>query len=211
VLLIADARFPNIGLGKQQGNIMSGFSFSNSWEVAAQIIALNRRNSNADVVHRALSNAGWLAATAPTPSPAPQELGRLLIQTAIVPDAPADAGMLITAVAEPWFEIIEVLLKDPNAAFQIPPEKWEEIVAGAYKRAMFDEVILTPRSGDFGRDVIAVKKGIDALPPAGTCCGRPPSAPPSSPKRHGWTSSARAAARAGRSTCGPSIVTRLPR
>ena len=45
-------------------------------------------------------------------------------------------------------------------AFQIPTDKWEEIVAGAYKKAGFDEVILTPRSGDLGRDVIAIKKGI---------------------------------------------------
>jgi Restriction endonuclease len=78
----------------------------------------------------------------------------------IVPDAPADAGTLITAVAEPWFDIIEILLKDPNAAFQIPPEQWEKIVAGAYKKANFDEVILTPRGGYFGRDVIAVKGGL---------------------------------------------------
>jgi restriction system protein len=41
--------------------------------------------------------------------------------------------------------------------------QWEEIVAGAYKRAKFDEVILTPRSGDYGRDVIAIKKGLGTV------------------------------------------------
>jgi len=35
--------------------------------------------------------------------------------------------------------------------------------AGAYKRAGFDEVTLTPRSGDYGRDVIAVKAGIGSV------------------------------------------------
>jgi restriction system protein len=50
----------------------------------------------------------------------------------------------------------------PQIAFQISPRKWEEIIAGAYKKAGFDEVILT-RSGDLGRDVIAVKKGIGTI------------------------------------------------
>jgi restriction system protein len=47
--------------------------------------------------------------------------------------------------------------------YKIPPRKWEEIIAGAYKEAQFDEVILTPRSGDLGRDVIAVKKGLGTV------------------------------------------------
>jgi restriction system protein len=84
----------------------------------------------------------------------------LLLQTIIVPGAEAFEGRFIEAVAVPWFEIISLLKKDPSIAFQIPPNKWEEIVAGAYKRSGFDEVILTPRSGDYGRDVIAVKRGI---------------------------------------------------
>ena len=49
---------------------------------------------------------------------------------------------------------------DPRIAFQLSWEKWEEIIAGAYKKAGFDEVVLTPRSGDYGRDVIATKRGI---------------------------------------------------
>jgi restriction system protein len=62
------------------------------------------------------------------------------------------------AVALAWFDVIDMLKRDPNLAYQLSPEKWEEIVAGAYKKAGFDEVTLTPRSGDYGRDVIAVKK-----------------------------------------------------
>ncbi|GAB6906647.1 hypothetical protein JCM12296A_24830 [Desulfosarcina cetonica] len=69
-------------------------------------------------------------------------------------------GCLIEAVAIPWLDIIALIKDDPSTAYQISPDKWEEIVAGAYKRSGFDEVILTPRSGDLGRDVIAVKKGI---------------------------------------------------
>lgn len=41
--------------------------------------------------------------------------------------------------------------------------RWEEIIAGAYQKAGFDEVTLTSRSGDFGRDVIAVKHGLGTI------------------------------------------------
>jgi restriction system protein len=63
-------------------------------------------------------------------------------------------------VTEPWFEIIELLHREPTLAFQIAPRKWEELIAGAYHRAGFEEVTLTPRSRDAGRDVIAVKRGL---------------------------------------------------
>ena len=37
------------------------------------------------------------------------------------------------------------------------------MIAGAYKAAGFDEVILTPHSGDYGRDVIAIKYGLGSV------------------------------------------------
>jgi len=84
----------------------------------------------------------------------------LLLQTLIIPGDRVPEGKLIEAVTVPWFEIIAALEREPSVAFAISPEKWEEIVAGAYKRAGFDEVVLTPRSGDHGRDVIAIKRGL---------------------------------------------------
>ena len=84
----------------------------------------------------------------------------LLLQTIIVPGGKTAEGQLIEAVAFPWFEIIELLKNNPTAAYQIPARKWEEIIAGAYKKAGFDKVTLTPQSGDYGRDVIAVKRGL---------------------------------------------------
>jgi restriction system protein len=87
----------------------------------------------------------------------------VLMQSVLVPGPKIEEGKLIEAVALPWFDIIELLRRDPKTAFQIPPEKWEEIVAGSYHRAGFDEVILTPRSGDFGRDVIAIKRGLGTI------------------------------------------------
>lgn len=67
-------------------------------------------------------------------------------------------GALVQAVGPAWFEIVKLLRTDPETAFKTDPRKWEEIIAGAYDRAGF-EVTLTPRSGDHGADVIAVKRG----------------------------------------------------
>jgi cell division protease FtsH len=87
----------------------------------------------------------------------------LLLQAVIVPGDRTLEGRLVEAVALPWYEIIQLLGREPNLAFQIEARKWEEIIAGAYRIAGFDEVTLTPRSGDFGRDVIAVKRGIGTV------------------------------------------------
>lgn len=82
-----------------------------------------------------------------------------VLTQAIVERGPKNAdGSFITAVAPAWYAIIGIIERDPQALFQIPPAKWEEIIAGAYERAGFT-VTLTPRSGDFGRDVIAEKSG----------------------------------------------------
>lgn len=74
-----------------------------------------------------------------------------------------DDGRLVEAVSTSWFEILEVIRRDPARAHEIDPRKWEEILAGAYEREGFDVVILTPRSGDGGRDVIASKHGVGSI------------------------------------------------
>jgi restriction system protein len=84
----------------------------------------------------------------------------LLLQAVVIPGDKTSEGQLIQLVTPPWGEIVRILQNDPTVAYQIPWRKWEEIIAGAYKKAGFDEVTLTPRSGDYGRDIIAVKKGI---------------------------------------------------
>jgi len=135
---------------------MSGLPWdNNSWEIAAQIAVRARQMSPA-----LIASAGINATASVTP---PAGLPQLLMQTVVVRGERTEEGRLIEAVAIPWFDIIQVLKNDPNAAFQIPPERWEEIIAGAYKQAGFDEVTLTPRSGDHGRDVIAIKKGIGSI------------------------------------------------
>lgn len=58
---------------------------------------------------------------------------------------------------------MRIIESDPSAIYQIDCWKWEEIIAGAYKQAGFDEVELTPRSGDKGRDIVATKNGIGSV------------------------------------------------
>jgi restriction system protein len=88
----------------------------------------------------------------------------LLMQTVVEKGDKTDEGELITAVTLPFFKIIEAILKDPNIAYQMTPRMWEEMVAGIHEQSgLFDEVILTPRSGDHGRDVIAIKRGFYSL------------------------------------------------
>ena len=74
-----------------------------------------------------------------------------------------DDGKLVRSVALPWFEIMKMIEQDPDSIYQIDPFKWEEIIAGAYAQAGFDEVVLTPRSGDNGRDIVATKNGIGSI------------------------------------------------
>jgi restriction system protein len=85
------------------------------------------------------------------PSPA---LVPLLLQAVVVPGERVPEGQLIAAVAVPWFDILEMIQRDPETIYQLDWRKWEEVIAGAYRRQGF-EVILTPRSNDRGRDVIA--------------------------------------------------------
>lgn len=93
----------------------------------------------------------------------PENAPKLVLKSVVLFGETTDEGKIVEAVTLPWFEILEFLKNDPNAAFQIPPDKWEELIAGAYRQSGFEEVILTPRSGDYGRDVIAIKKGIGTV------------------------------------------------
>jgi restriction system protein len=126
---------------------------TSSWEAAAQIAARSRLTGVAAIT----------AAGTPLPLRDAAATAQLLVQAVIVPGGRTTEGRLIQAVTVPWYDIIALLKQDPDVAFQISPEKWEEIIAGAYRKAGFDEVTLTPRSGDHGRDVIAIKKGLGSV------------------------------------------------
>ena len=87
------------------------------------------------------------------------QLPVLLAQAIVLSTQQSSEGRIIDAVAPAWFEILRLIRRDPDAIYLIPPRTWEEIIAGAYERSGFDRVTLTPRSGDFGRDIIAEKTG----------------------------------------------------
>ena len=77
-----------------------------------------------------------------------------LMQTVVEFGRKTGEGQLIEAVTIPWFRIIRMINDDPTVIFKIKPRKWEEMIAGWYEQSGFDEVTLTPSSGDRGRDVI---------------------------------------------------------
>ncbi len=72
-------------------------------------------------------------------------------------------GELIQLVEPAWRAIVTALEANPQGRFEIPDRKLEELIAAQYDAAGFDEVILTPRSGDRGRDVIATRSGFGSI------------------------------------------------
>lgn len=83
----------------------------------------------------------------------------LLLQTIIIPGPGVTDGIRVEAAVVPWRMIAANMKSDPNFLRQVPPRRLEELIAASYDEAGFDEVILTPASGDEGRDVIATKRG----------------------------------------------------
>ena len=89
----------------------------------------------------------------------------LLQAEIIVPAQAVSDGILVSAAAIPWLAIYREIKRDPEFLlfFSKNPRKFEEFIAGAYDQAGWDEVILTPRSGDGGRDVIATTRGFGSI------------------------------------------------
>ena len=73
-----------------------------------------------------------------------------------------DDGILVEALSIPWFRILAIIKKDPEATYAIESRLWEEIIAGAYMADGF-EVVLTSRCGDYDRHVIATRKGVGSI------------------------------------------------
>jgi restriction system protein len=90
---------------------------------------------------------------------AQQEMPELLIPASILAFGDkTQEGQLILSVKTAWFDLLKAIEADPEFIYCIDPRKLEELIAGGYEREHWD-VILTPRSGDKGRDVIATKPG----------------------------------------------------
>jgi len=92
-----------------------------------------------------------------------KKTAEILLQAVVEVGHKTAEGHLIECVAPAWFEIVRLLREDPEILFKIDPRKMEEMIAAAYKQAGFEDVILTPRSGDYGRDVIAKKRALGTV------------------------------------------------
>jgi restriction system protein len=84
-------------------------------------------------------------------------------QRLVVTDRKVAEGRLVSATTVIWTEVAKRLASDWSVALQLTPSQWEEMVAGAFKNYGFDEVIITPQSGDHGKDIIATKQGIGSI------------------------------------------------
>jgi hypothetical protein len=104
-----------------------------------------------------------------SPSPSPSDTFEdIVTQVVKTPYAETLDGKLIHTVDVAWYEILKFLTENPDLRYIIPPRKLEEIVAASYEKLGFDEVTLTPFSGDGGRDVIWRFLG-----EVSNCSGRP--------------------------------------
>lgn len=91
------------------------------------------------------------------------DLPSVSLSSVIIPEHKAAEGTLIKSTSALWTAIVTKLSENWEGAFSVDATTWEEIIAGAFKKEGYDEVILTPRSGDHGRDVIAILKGIGSI------------------------------------------------
>lgn len=75
-----------------------------------------------------------------------------------------DEGNIVRTVALPWKQILGEIKRDPDFLYQFVgyPREFEEFIAGVYDQSGY-EVVLTPRSGDGGRDIIASKHGFGCV------------------------------------------------
>jgi hypothetical protein len=72
------------------------------------------------------------------------------VSSVIIPERASGEGILIRSTSVVWDEIVRALGADWSLAYGLPPERWEEIVAGAFKRAQYDEVTLRARATTAG-------------------------------------------------------------
>lgn len=74
-------------------------------------------------------------------------------------------GQPVNSVRVTWTEIVKQIQQNRQFLFEFTKASriFEMFMAGTYRMDGFDEVLLTPRSDDGGRDVIAAKRGLRIL------------------------------------------------
>ncbi len=88
----------------------------------------------------------------------------ILLQVGVLDAKEKDQeGKLIHAITIPWTAIILELEKDPAFLYKIHWRRLEEMIAAAYEEAGWEQVILTPGSGDLGRDIVATRSDFGSI------------------------------------------------
>jgi hypothetical protein len=75
----------------------------------------------------------------------------LSVSGIIIPERSTEEGILVKSTSLVWTEIVEVLGNDWSVAYQIAPEKWEEIVASAFNKAQYEVTLTRRRRGHNGK------------------------------------------------------------
>jgi restriction system protein len=96
------------------------------------------------------------------PGTRPDDPTILLQSTIVVPIGVVPEGQIVVASRVPLRAIAAAIRKDAGFLrhFSKHHREFEEFLAAAYSDAGFDEVVLTPRSNDEGRDLIAIRRGV---------------------------------------------------
>jgi restriction system protein len=132
----------------------------------AAIKASRRASEDAARMHAAaVARVSGMANLTLTADVIPSLIARvnLSVTSIIIPERPVAEGTLIRGTGVIWHEIVQHLGSNWDFAYELPSERWEELIAGAFKKAGYDDVTLTPRSGDHGRDVIAIRRGFGCV------------------------------------------------
>ena len=129
-------------------------------ELGPNEVWLGDSESYLDLTNYTLTHDGEQIGTCYSVSPT------VLLKTALVQRGESTPeGHEVKGPTATWFEISRQLNLDPDFRFEFTssPTKFEEFLAGAYKLQGWDAVTLTPRSGDKGRDVIAITSKLSAI------------------------------------------------
>jgi restriction system protein len=114
------------------------------------------------VVHN-VALSGAAALTAVGEIGVAREIVSITVSSLIIPERKTTEGILVRSTSAIWSEIVQKLGSDWKLAFQLTSDQWEELIAGAFHKAGYEEVTKTPRSGDHGRDIIAIKHGFGCV------------------------------------------------
>jgi restriction system protein len=88
---------------------------------------------------------------------------QLMLQAAVTVGERTDEGNIIQLLVPAWRRLAEAIVQNRKSLFELNPRESEELIAGAYKAEGYEIVILTPRSGDLGRDIIATRQDLGSI------------------------------------------------